>query len=222
MKFAALIVAAGEGKRLGSSLPKAFVSLQSKPLYRHSLEVFQKHPAISEIVLVIPSGDTILNSELSIVSPKIVAGGAHRQDSVWNGLQALSGDCEGVLIHDAARPFLTLTLIDRLIQRLKNKQNAVPAIEVSDTLKSVEGDRILKTVDRSLFMRAQTPQACLVDDLKRAFQKAKKDGWIATDEAGLLERAEILVFIVEGDPLNIKITTQDDLKLAESILGMKK
>lgn len=218
MKCGVIIVAAGKGKRLGEVLPKAFVPLDARPLYQHSLTAFESHPQIDEIVLVVPSGkENIFEKDV-----KVVAGGKTRQESVANGLEALSPDCEGILVHDAARPFVTLELIDRLLNALKNGKNAIPAISVSDTIKLVEEDRVVKTVDRKKLSRAQTPQACLASDLRAAFTKAKANRWEATDEAGLLEKAGFPVYVVVGDPMNIKITTKEDFEWAEAVLERRR
>lgn len=221
MKCGVIIVAAGEGKRLKAPLPKAFVPLDARPLYQHSLTAFESHPQIDEIVLVIPPGP-VLVSDLQTSNLKVVEGGQTRQESVANGLEALSPDCEGILVHDAARPFVTLELIDRLLNALKKGKNAIPVISVSDTIKLVEEDRVVKTVDRKNLSRAQTPQACLAPDLRSASKKAKANRWEVTDEASLLEKAGFPVYVVCGDPMNRKITTKEDFEWAEAILERRR
>lgn len=216
MKIGVVIVGGGQGARLKSAIPKAFIQLGSKPLYQYSLEVFQAHSKMEEIVLVVPP-DFV--SECAVTKKiKVVAGGQSRQDSVWNGLEALSRNIDAVLVHDAARPFLTTPIIDRLVARLKEGHNAIAAIPVSDTLKAAEGNQIIKTVDRQGLWRAQTPQAFKRTDLRAAFVRAKKEGWMGTDEASLVERLGKTVHLVWGDPRNIKITTAEDLQQANSLL----
>lgn len=199
---------------MGAQTPKAFIPLGPKLLYQHSLDVFQGHPQIQEIVLVVPPHFLDKSKEESI---QIVAGGLSRQESVAHGLETLSETCDVCLVHDAARPFITNTLIDRLIDQLERDRSVIPAIPLSDTIKWVEERRILKTVDRKNLWGAQTPQGFQVTVLKEAFQKALENDWSATDEASLLEKIGAAVYTVEGDPLNIKITSKQDLELARII-----
>lgn len=213
MKAGVIIAAAGQGSRLNSSFSKAFVPLGGKPLFQHSLSVFQSHPGIGEVVLVIPPGST----PPAWQGLGIAFGGRRRQDSVAEGLKVISPQCQEVLIHDAARPFIASALVDRLLAVLKQGRNAIAALPVSDTIKRVEGDKIGRTVDRQILRAAQTPQGFQASALKEALQEADRNGWEVTDEAMLLEKLNIPVYWVEGDRFNIKITTQDDLKLAELI-----
>ena len=215
MKCGVVIVGAGQGVRLGSAVPKAFVLLNSKPLFEYSLKIFQDHSQIQEVVLVLPQ------EKLNSVSPKnykVVVGGESRQDSVTNGLAALSATCEGVLVHDAARPFVTKAIVDRLLDGLEQGRNGIAAWPVSDTLKATEGDTIVQTIDRRNLWEAQTPQAFPVSVLKEALAKARKDNFVGTDEASLVERLKLPVEVVLGEATNIKITTKQDLELAEAIL----
>jgi len=218
MKSGAVIVAAGEGKRLGVDIPKAFFLLGDKPLYQYSLSVFQEHPAIEDIVLVVPPA----HADLSLKGVTVVGGGATRQESVWKGMKALKKSCDWVLVHDAARPFLTKELIDKLLNEARQNRNAIAAHPVADTIKMVESGRILKTVDRKNLWGAETPQLCKISDLQKAFETAEKENWTATDEASLLEKMGIPVFVVESDSLNIKITTKKDLSFAVTLLKEKK
>lgn len=222
MKCGVIIVAAGQGLRLGQALrpssgqavPKAFVLLNNQPLYQFSLQIFSSHPDIQERVLVVPKSEATRTAS----GFKVVSGGETRQKSVACGLEALSKNCEGVLVHDAARPFVTTALVDRLLAKLKRGQNAIPVIPIPDTVKQVEAEKIVRTVDRRQLMLAQTPQACLVSDLKKAFKEALTQGWQETDEASLLEKIGISVFTVAGDPNNMKMTTPEDFKKAERFL----
>lgn len=216
MKIAAVIVAAGSGERLRSPKPKAFVPLGKSPLFEHSLSIFKRHSKISKIVLVFPPGYESLDLDASVV-----AGGARRQDSVAVGLSLLDDSFEAVLIHDAARPFVTSSIIDRLLAALKEGKHAIAAVKVTDTIKQGEGGRIIKTVDREALWAAQTPQAFLLGPLKDALNQAKRNGWLFTDEAALLEKLNIPVSLVEGDTFNFKITTPADLELAKAFFEWK-
>lgn len=221
MKTGVVLVAGGRGERLQSDLPKAFVHLGGKPLFRHSLDSFLAHPQIDEIILVVPKGSSLdfcSKMQKSRLDPSLVAGGSSRQDSVYNGLLALSRDIDAVLVHDAARPFVTRELIDSLIFHLKRGENAIAAIEMNDTLKLAQSEKIAKTVDRKGLWRAQTPQAFLRSVLVEAYALAQKDRFLGTDEASLVERLGVPIYLVGASPLNIKITTPDDLQLAQTIL----
>lgn len=216
MKLGAVIVAAGRGERLGNPIPKAHLLLGEKPLFQYSLDLFLNHSQISEIVLV-------TNTSVSQEKVKVIEGGARRQDSVEKGLMALSPDVQGVLIHDAARPFLTAALIDRLSAALREGNNAIAALPVLDTVKEADGGKIIRTVDRKTLWRAQTPQAFFVSQLKEAFAMARKHSWEeATDEAFLIEKSGGTVYCVEGDARNLKITTPADWEWAEIVIARPK
>lgn len=227
MKTGVVLVAGGRGERLKSDLPKAFVHLGGKPLFQHSLDSFLSHPQIDEIVLVVPKGSSLdycSQMQESRLDPLLVAGGVSRQTSVYNGLLALSPDIDAVLVHDAARPFVTHSLIDSLIGHLKRGENAIAAILVNDTLKLAQakgdgaGEKISKTVDRKGLWRAQTPQAFLRSVLVEAYALAVVEEFMGTDEASLVERIGAPIYLVSASPLNIKITTPEDLQLAQTIL----
>lgn len=215
MKCGAIIVGAGRGERFGGATPKAFVMLGTKPLYLHSLKVFLIHPRMEEVVLVVPPE---MKKNIIKKGIRVVAGGESRQASVENGLKALSPDVEAVLVHDAARPFVSGELIDKILEQVGQQRNCIAAIPVADTIKTTEGSQVIKTLDRRNLWSAQTPQAFWVAVLKEAYAKAQKEGYLATDEAALVERLGIPVYLVHGDPLNIKITTPGDLDVAKAIL----
>ena len=215
MKCGAVIVAAGRGERLKSQKPKAFVALGDSPLFQYSLDVFLTHPKISEIVLVVPAEEA---ASFSNPHYKTVKGGKTRQESVRCGLAALSPDCEAVLVHDAARPFVNAAILDRLIMSLVQKKSCIAAWPVSDTLKASQEGVITHTIDRSSLWAAQTPQAFPAAILKKALEKAAKENFVGTDDASLVERLGEKVYLVMGDAKNIKITTPEDLALAQAIL----
>ena len=214
----AIIVAAGEGVRLG--LPKAEAVLKGKTILGRCLETFEAHPGISDIVLVLrqerlsePWGEG--RSKVR----KAVLGGKRRQDSVLAGFRKITPASEClVLVHDVARPLVSPELIDRVIRTATKFGAAVPVIPVNDTLKKVEGGRIVATVDRTGLCRVQTPQGFAFDILKRAMDFGLAREELYTDEASLVEAMGEDVFTVPGDPQNIKITFPHDLKWMEGFV----
>lgn len=216
----ALIVAAGAGTRLGGEVPKQYLPLGGRAVLRHSVETFLRHRAISGVRAVISPEHRALYDNavagLSILPP--VAGGASRQDSVRNGLESLAElQPNRVLIHDAARPFLTAEIVDRTLAALDDAPGAVVAVPVTDTLKRGHDDRVAGTVDRSALWRAQTPQAFRYADILAAHRQAK--GAAMTDDAAVAEAAGLPVKLVMGADDNFKITTADDLRRAERLVG---
>jgi 2-C-methyl-D-erythritol 4-phosphate cytidylyltransferase/2-C-methyl-D-erythritol 2,4-cyclodiphosphate synthase len=216
----ALIVAAGAGTRLGGEVPKQYLPLGGRAVLRHSVETFLRHRAISGVRAVISPEHRALYDNavagLSILPP--VAGGSSRQDSVRNGLESLAElQPDRVLIHDAARPFLTAAIVDRTLAALDDAPGAVVAVPVTDTLKRGHDDRVAGTVDRSALWRAQTPQAFRYADILAAHRQAK--GAAMTDDAAVAEAAGLPVKLVMGADDNFKITTADDLRRAERLVG---
>ncbi|HYM19809.1 MAG TPA: 2-C-methyl-D-erythritol 4-phosphate cytidylyltransferase [Candidatus Kapabacteria bacterium] len=207
----AIIVAAGSGTRFGA--PKQLVML-GKPLYRHSLDRFAEHPAISRIVLVV-SDDirTAIERDLSNPKIEIVTGGATRQRSVSNGLAKLSDvpPDDIILVHDAARPGVSAEIITSLIEAIKRSDAALAAIPVVDTLKRDEGGNSVETISRDHLWRAQTPQGATHEILSQAFAAAEREAYEATDEAELLERIGIRATLVLGSEKNMKVTYPEDL-----------
>lgn len=220
-----IVVAAGKGSRLQSQVPKQFLSLAGKPILAHTLTVFEQHPAVEEIVIV-GAQDWLFYLQSDIVEKyrfgkvrKIVAGGEERQHSVQAGLEALESMAAPVLIHDGVRPFVPPELLDRVIANLHDADACIPAIPSTDTIKEVEGEWIRKTLARESLRRAQTPQAFQPKSLLQALAEANRTGRLVTDEATLIEMAGGKVRWVEGDPHNMKITTEFDLKVAHLIIG---
>ncbi len=217
---AALVVAAGRGHRFGAELPKQFLSLAGKPVLRHALEALAAHPAIDAVQTVIHRDDQDLYEAaaagLDLRPP--ADGGATRQESVRLGLEALADlKPRQVLIHDAARPFVSGEIIDRVLAGLENHPGVIPAVPVADTLKRVEDGSVSGTVDRSGLWRAQTPQGFRYADILAAH--ADFAGRELTDDAALLEAAGLTVGIVEGAERNFKITSKDDMERAEGLLA---
>lgn len=227
VKCAVIIVAAGRGHRFGGEMPKQYRNLNGRAVLRHSLGVFCAHPAVSCVRTVIhPDDEALYNAaaEGLLVLPPVY-GGATRQDSVRLGLESLKDEAPDiVLIHDGARPFVDFGIINRVIDRAEKGDGAVPALPVTDTIKTAvktpEGAlKIEKTVDRSALWRVQTPQAFPFKDILDAHEKAK--GRELTDDAAVAEEAGLSVILVKGTEENIKITTSDDLTRAEERCSQK-
>jgi 2-C-methyl-D-erythritol 4-phosphate cytidylyltransferase / 2-C-methyl-D-erythritol 2,4-cyclodiphosphate synthase len=216
----ALIVAAGSGTRLGGEVPKQYLPLAGRAVLRHSIETFLRHPAISDIRVVISAEHRALYDGAVVGLPILppVTGGASRQDSVRNGLESLADlRPDRVLIHDAARPFLTQDIVDRTLAALDDAPGAVVAVPVTDTLKQARDGRVAGTVDRSALWRAQTPQAFRYAEILAAHRQAA--GAAMTDDAAVAEAAGLPVKLVMGADDNFKITTADDLQRAQRLLG---
>ena len=222
----AIIVAGGRGVRMGNQVPKQYLPLAGKPILSHSIEVFNANPHIHSICIVVPPSDTIL-CRSDIVRPlksrkriSIVAGGNDRQDSVFNGLKAVAAGVELVVIHDGVRPFVSQRVLNRCIQGARKHGACIAALPINETLKhGNEAGCVLKTMDRRHLFSAQTPQAFSFRQILYAHERARQDGFHGTDDAMLLERLGTDVKIVLGNPFNIKITTPEDLRLAEAILS---
>ncbi|GAB4514995.1 MAG: bifunctional 2-C-methyl-D-erythritol 4-phosphate cytidylyltransferase/2-C-methyl-D-erythritol 2,4-cyclodiphosphate synthase [Roseibium sp.] len=227
---AALVVAAGRGTRLagpGTSRPKQYLHLAGRPVLTHTLSALGNHPRISRLLTVIHHDDTGLYDEAMAALPATPAekledpvfGGVTRQQSVLAGLEALADlDCGYVLIHDAARPFVSPGVLDRILSALdQGAEGVLAAIPVTDTLKKADaGGRSIATIDRSSLWAAQTPQAFSMESILAAHRKAAAAGRTDfTDDTGLAEWAGMSILLSEGDPANFKITTAADLRRAE-------
>ena len=213
-----IIVAAGEGQRFGA--PKQFVPLADKPVLEWCLRSFETHVQVAKIILVLVSD--VHKKEFMGRYKKVthvVPGGELRQDSVFAGFNQIDpSETEYVLIHDGVRPLVSHELISRVIHAAKESGAAIPVIPVEDTVKLIEGDKILDTLDRTKIRRVQTPQGFSYQVLRTALSRARDEEYIGTDEATLVERIGGEVSLVEGDPKNIKITTPDDLRMAEGLI----
>lgn len=225
-KTEVIVVAAGLGRRLGESTPKAFLQLGNQPLFCHAMGVFQTLPEISSCILVVPADGEARARSVCQQMPvwaktkDIVCGGARRQDSVRCGMDALDDDTEMVLIHDAARPFCSADLIRRVVLAAEKHGAAVPGLPVADTLKRLNNEGFVDTtLDRRHLVSVQTPQGFRLGLLKQAYQNAWTRNLTATDDAGLVEHLGQPVAVVEGEAGNFKITRPYDLKLAEMLLA---
>ena len=210
----AVIVAAGKGERLGS--PKQFLPLGGFPLLLWSVRAFDRHPGIGEVVVVLPAAKVEAPPEwLRRESVRWCAGGETRRESAGSGVLSADVDASLILIHDAARPFVSDEVIDRVLEAASRTGAALPVLPVVDTIKRTEGGRIVETVERPGLGRSQTPQgfdATLIRDLHA---QAALTGRSASDDVALCEMKGHPVAVVEGDPWNVKITTAADLALAE-------
>lgn len=223
-RTAVIIPAAGSGSRMQTDTPKQFLNLAGKPLLVHSISTFANCPFIEKVV--VPVSEDMLATTRRVLArynlddskTVVVAGGSRRQDSVKRGLDALGEDFEIVLVHDAARPMVSADLIERVYKGVIDRDAAIAAIPVKDTLKKSGSDKlVLHTVDRNALWQAQTPQGARKALLEKAFLANGEDE--VTDESSLLEKAGISVLIALGDESNFKITRKEDLVLAESILS---
>ncbi len=235
MKVQAIIASGGVGTRLKTDRPKPLVSVGGRPLFTYSVEVFEKSSIIDGIILVVPA-DYVQDFE-DAVKPcgfkklkKIVVGGRTRCDSVFNGLQALDAKTEIVVVHDGARPLIRLQIVDEAIRQGKTHGAAVVGVPVKPTIKRInrQGMFVKKTLDRDELWEIQTPQVFRKDILWKAYAQRgseRKESLRSeddpTDDAGLVERLGLQVKVVRGDYENIKITTSEDLIVAEAFLNAR-
>jgi 2-C-methyl-D-erythritol 4-phosphate cytidylyltransferase len=215
-----VVVAAGSGVRAGPGEPKQFRPILGVPMLLRALRPFTSHPDVAHVVVVLPAAFADRPPEWlgKLVGERLtlVAGGAHRVDSVQRGFQALGPEVEVVLVHDAARPFVSRGTVDAVVARAREGVGAVAAIPMGDTVKEAnELNRITRTVPRERLWRAQTPQGFPRAMLHQAFERAERNPPV-TDDAELCERAGFPVEIVPDSPHNLKVTTADDLRLAEA------
>ena len=220
----AVIVAAGKGRRMGTEISKQFLPLCGKEILAHSVEKFEKAEKIRDIVLV--TGEDSLQDVRDMAQEygwkkitSVVAGGKERQDSVWNGLQAVSADTEIVLIHDGVRPFVTEDILNHSIETAVEMGGCVAGVPAKDTIKVCNGENIaVATPDRSTLWQIQTPQTFRKELILQAYQKAKAEGFAGTDDASLAEYSGCPVKVIMGSYRNIKITTKEDLLIGEAFL----
>lgn len=222
----AIIAASGIGKRMGSKISKQYILLEEKPILAYTIEKFNNNEYIDEIVIVIREEDReycfneIIEKYGFKKVSKIVGGGLERQDSVYNGLMAVNNKCDIVLIHDGVRPFVRNEDIDNSIKGAEKYNACVLGTPVKDTIKVVdEKKQIIDTPNRSNLWAVSTPQSFSYDLILRAYEEAKTNQILATDDSMLVERLGYKVKIIEGAYSNIKITTQEDLKFAEVLLN---
>lgn len=209
-----------------SNVSKQYMLLEEMPILARTLSIFQASPVINDIFLVVPAED-IKYVEKEIISQygiskvkQILAGGRERQDSVKNGLDQVNEGYDIVLVHDGVRPFVSLELIDQVIQGVLENSAVTVGVPVRDTVKMVCQDGwIMKTIKREGLWLTQTPQAFKRDVIKQAYQAAYRDNFYGTDDTSLVERIGVKVKMLVGSYENIKITTMEDMALSKCIMG---
>ncbi|MCA1849752.1 MAG: 2-C-methyl-D-erythritol 4-phosphate cytidylyltransferase [Acidobacteria bacterium] len=220
----AIIAAAGQGVRFGGERPKQFLEMAGVPVIIHTLERFEQCSEIQEVIVVLPApasaGFLALAGKYGLRKlARVVPGGAARGESVQRGLQAVrAATAEVVAVHDGVRPFVTPEEIARTVRAAEAGGAAILTAPVVDTIKEVEGGRIVQTLDRARLLRALTPQCFRYELLRRAYEQPPEIIERATDCSSLVESLGVSVEFVEGDARNIKITRPEDIALAEIIL----
>jgi len=232
MKVSVILPAAGLGTRMGRAVPekagtsrKQFMLLEGSPILLHTIRKFVSSPAVSEIVVALRAEDLdwvrdLLEREHFAKPVRLVEGGDSRQDSVQNALATLDPGTELVAVHDAVRPFIEHSVLEKVFAEAQETGAAIVGIVPVDTVKQVHRNKIRQTIPRERLILAQTPQVFRFDLLKQAFAKAREDGFAGTDESSLVERLEqVEVSVIPGSDRNIKITKPSDMDLARLFLA---
>ena len=229
MRTLAIVLAGGAGKRMGSSTSKQFLLLDNKPILVHTLQVFQECKPVDGIYLVVNHRDLPLIQEEILETyhfskiMKLVIGGRLRQDSVRNGLEAIDESCDVVIIHDAARPFVSPAFVEKSIFLMEMFDAVVPAIPARDTIKVISKEGfVLKTLERDALWHIQTPQTFKYDLIAKAYREGMAKKLCGYDDSTFIEHLGKKVKVIEGSPYNIKITTPEDLLIARGILAQLK
>jgi 2-C-methyl-D-erythritol 4-phosphate cytidylyltransferase len=220
----AIIAAAGAGTRMASDRPKQFLLLAGTPVIIHTLKVFEQCESINEVILVLPAAESA--GFLSLATKfglrkvaRVVPGGVTRADSVKRGLLAIrAATAEIVAVHDGVRPFVTVEEVDAVVTKAQTDGAAILVAPVTDTIKQVDDGRVVQTLDRGALRRALTPQCFRYELLRQAYQTADVTDSSATDESVLVEQLGHPISVIDGSPRNIKITTVEDLAIAEAML----
>lgn len=219
MSAGAIVLAAGRGERLGGGEPKGFVTVGGFTLLEHALRTVEACPEIRSAVVAAPPGLEQRASTLARGASKVeavIGGGRSRQESVRLGLAALPDGIDAVVAHDVARPFASPALFRVVLEALVEADGAIPVVRVTDTVKRI-ADGGVETLPRDGLVLVQTPQAFRRAALEQAHRRAAREGYASTDDAALLERDGARIATVAGDPANIKVTTREDLRLAETL-----
>ena len=229
MKVSVILPAAGLGTRMGreksGTSRKQFMLLEGAPILIHTIRKFLRCPAVTEIVVALRAEDLdwargLIHQEHPTRPVRLVEGGDSRQASVENALAALTPDTDLVAVHDAVRPFIEVDLIDKVIAEAAATGAAIVGIVPVDTVKRVHKNKIRATLPREHLVVAQTPQVFRFDLLQRAFEMARQDSFLGTDESSLVERLEqVDVTVVQGTDRNLKITRPSDMDLARLFLA---
>jgi 2-C-methyl-D-erythritol 4-phosphate cytidylyltransferase len=222
IRVVVIVAAGGRGERLAAGVPKQFRLLAGRPLLNWSVSRLCRAAEVKELIVGAPQDWVSATREIvapacGSVPAQVVAGGAHRQDTVRRCLAARREEAEVVLIHDAARPFLGREMIEKVIATAAEEGAATLAMRPVDTIKLEGPNGVMENLPRDRLWQIQTPQAFRRELLERAHAQAEKDGVIATDDAGLVERLGKKVEMVAGNPLNLKITTAEDWRMAEAL-----
>jgi len=224
-KTVAIIPAGGAGRRMGGNTPKQYLLLDGVPLLVHTLRTFHHAPSVDSVILVVPEEDIaevknhIVEKYFFTKVKDVVSGGRERQDSVENALKLVNDSDEIVVIHDGVRPLVTVRLIEDAIARAKELGAVAAGVRVRDTVKRVDkSGRVGETVARDSLWLTQTPQVFRKNVILDAYRRAREEGFYGTDDASLVERAGIPVWMVPGAMENIKVTTREDLSFCEMIL----
>jgi 2-C-methyl-D-erythritol 4-phosphate cytidylyltransferase len=215
----AIVLAAGRGERMGTTIPKALVPFAGTTVVARAVERAMAAPSVSRVVVVAPPGfeDAVGQAVEAFGVDAVVAGGETRQASVVAGLALVVADAGRILCHDAARPLASPELFERALEALEGWDGVVPVLRVVDTVKRLQDGVIEGTEPRDGLALAQTPQAFRAAALRDAHERAAADGFEGSDDALLLERAGYRVRAIDGERTNLKITTPDDVRLAEAL-----
>ena len=221
--ISAIVLAGGRGKRMNYHKSKQFIEIKGKPVLVYTLEKFIYNKSIDEVILVLPEDEVDyckkeVLQRYSLKVDRIVIGGKERQDSVFNALEAME-TADIVLIHDGARPFINEKIIEEGIKYANIYGAAAPGVTPKDTIKVKNEDNIsVDTPDRNTLVAVQTPQCFKYDEIYQCHRKIKEENAIVTDDTSVVERYGHKVYLYEGDYTNIKITTPEDLILAERLI----
>lgn len=221
--ISAIVLAGGRGKRMNYHKSKQFIEIKGKPVLVYTLEKFIYNKSIDEVILVLPEDEVDyckkeVLQKYSLKVDRIVIGGKERQDSVFNALEAME-KADIVLIHDGARPFINEKIIEEGIKYANIYGAAAPGVTPKDTVKVKNEDNIsVDTPDRNMLVAVQTPQCFKYDEIYQCHRKIKEENAIVTDDTSVVERYGHKVYLYEGDYTNIKITTPEDLILAERLI----
>jgi 2-C-methyl-D-erythritol 4-phosphate cytidylyltransferase len=222
----AIVLAAGEGRRIGGEVPKAYLSIAGRPMVLRTLDRMFSSQAVKNVVLVVAAAElarceTILRADPALQNRPwlLQVGGATRQQSAKRGLEKVGSDTEIVIIHDGARPFVSTNLIDRCVEAAVTKGAVVPGLPARDTIKVVSEDRwIQSTPERGTLWEIQTPQVFKRELIVAAHERAERDRAEVTDDAMVVERIRKPVFVLDGETMNFKITVPEDVWLAETLI----
>lgn len=229
MRTLAIILAGGAGKRMGAATNKQFLLINNKPIIVHTLEIFENCRSIDNIFLVVNQKDLpviqkeILETYRFSKVTKLVIGGRLRQDSVRNGLEAIESPCDIVVIHDGARPFVSPSFIEKGIFLMEMFDAVIPGIPARDTIKAVSKEGFVsKTLPRDSLWQVQTPQTFKYELIMKAYREGMAKKLYGFDDATFVEHLGKKVKVIEGSPYNMKITTPEDLIIAQGILSQLK